>query len=673
MISGFEEWASSAQLVERGSLELLRGSVMGFEADEFIGRILTSIPTREPLLPALGGLPFGLDGHIEERLTALSEFDIKPVFVFNGLNPYGQERKLDAQLRAISSIKTAWDYYSASHPDLAVAEFGNNCSFDTEPIYRYVQRFLLRKQIDFMIAPYSACAQLVAMLGSEVIDSVAASDETLMLEIEQTPKIQAVADLMKQTNQNGNGICLQHQDDPGMVNYLDQYQKAFMSIRHHIVMYVDGTVAPLNKENKPNDEHDFMGQRLADELYFYLSCGVVGSRVLTWRAAGEAVEGPSLDGGYAPSYQELINDKLVPLRSSALALLSQSMHNYYQHRNVSLRCWFNTPEIKSLNILGTDDLKRSIAGWNVSSDAIKSRASALKLDDSSLTFALQSLKDNEFAQGTVTPSDKPKGHLQAEEEIRSNAIWRYLQLRGYVQPNHELGPIGDCLLAAYTKVNELNWEAGPEFEQPVMLALEMIRLGLLNADNMFPSYSGAPLKGSDIDKRNCLLVSRVACLGRLEHKSIGYTGPLSRNLLAFQCMASAVRRSLRDLVEMSLCTMLLNGQVSRTLPKADLSEIGLSLPFLKDNDCALGVAVKSYLEEIASHADPTSQNAHNVVLNKGQSEWFPHSINFPANLNRAFQLWDAVYAAVTVAPTSLVATKDKKLWEEVDRWLVDRR
>lgn len=491
------------------------------------------------------------------------------------------------------------------------------------------------------------------MLGSEVIDSVAASDETLMLEIEQVitqidwdqkefcwvkrrecmeklgvtssnmfvdacllsgssflptlpflnrgadtparpPKIQAVADLMKQTNQNGNGICLQHQDDPGMVNYLDQYQKAFMSIRHHIVMYVDGTVAPLNKENKPNDEHDFMGQRLADELYFYLSCGVVGSRVLTWRAAGEAVEGPSLDGGYAPSYQELINDKLVPLRSSALALLSQSMHNYYQHRNVSLRCWFNTPEIKSLNILGTDDLKRSIAGWNVSSDAIKSRASALKvscmstytfehtcidllvqLDDSSLTFALQSLKDNEFAQGTVTPSDKPKGHLQAEEEIRSNAIWRYLQLRGYVQPNHELGPIGDCLLAAYTKVNELNWEAGPEFEQPVMLALEMIRLGLLNADNMFPSYSGAPLKGSDIDKRNCLLVSRVACLGRLEHKSIGYTGPLSRNLLAFQCMASAVRRSLRDLVEMSLCTMLLNGQVSRTLPKADLSEIGL--------------------------------------------------------------------------------------------------
>lgn len=108
---------------------------MGFEADEFIGRILTSIPTREPLLPALGGLPFGLDGHIEERLTALSEFDIKPVFVFNGLNPYGQERKLDAQLRAISSIKTAWDYYSASHPDLAVAEFGNNCTFGSFVLY----------------------------------------------------------------------------------------------------------------------------------------------------------------------------------------------------------------------------------------------------------------------------------------------------------------------------------------------------------------------------------------------------------------------------------------------------------------------------------------------------------------------------------------------------------
>lgn len=106
-----------------------------------------------------------------------------------------------------------------------------------------------------------------------------------------------------------------------------------------------------------------------------------------------------------------------------------------------------------------------------------------------------------------------------------------------------------------------------------MLAIEMLRLSLLNSQIMFHSYGGAPMRGSDIDKRNTLLVSRVACLLRLRHKDIGYTGPLSRHLLGYQSMVSAVRGSLRDLLEMSLCTMLINGHVARDLPPQELADV----------------------------------------------------------------------------------------------------
>ncbi len=100
-----------------------------------------------------------------------------------------------------------------------------------------------------------------------------------------------------------------------------------------------------------------------------------------------------------------------------------------------------------------------------------------------------------------------------------------------------------------------------------------MRLDLLNSDNMFPTYTGSPMRGSETDKRNCLLLSRIACLGKLRHNAIGFTGPLSKHLLGYNSMIAAVRRNLRDVLEMSLVTLLLNGDADRE--KVDLTAIGL--------------------------------------------------------------------------------------------------
>lgn len=67
----------------------------------------------------------------------------------------------------------------------------------------------------------------------------------------------------------------------------------------------------------------------------------------------------------------------------------------------------------------------------------------------------------------------------------------------------------------------------------------------------------------DIDKRSCLLVSRVASLGKLRHQPKGYSGPLSRHLLGYHSVISALRASLRDLVDISLATMFLDGNADR--------------------------------------------------------------------------------------------------------------
>ena len=109
-----------------------------------------------------------------------------------------------------------------------------------------------------------------------------------------------------------------------------------------------------------------------------------------------------------------------------------------------------------------------------------------------------------------------------------------------------------------------------DLEEAAVTAVELLRFGLFHSDrNMFPSYNGAPMRGSskfttldsrdnilanaylDTDKNINLLVSRVAGLGTLHHRPIGFTGPLSQHLLGYNSIINAIRSALRDLVEVS--------------------------------------------------------------------------------------------------------------------------
>jgi hypothetical protein len=169
------------------------------------------------------------------------------------------------------------------------------------------------------------------------------------------------------------------------------------------------------------------------------------------------------------------------------------------------------------------------------------------------------------------------------------------------------------------------------------MAFEMLRLRVLNTQHMFPTpqFSGQPLRGSDTDKQNTLLISRVACFGLLRHRQIGYTGPLSRHLLAYHQMASTVRASLRDLLEMHACGMLMSGVVARKLEPSNATQfkdLGSNLPFIREPDLGLALVVKSYLDE-QSNEESKRQDI---------SKWFSHVQDMEGDLDKAWKLWDCV-------------------------------
>ncbi|KAL2838726.1 hypothetical protein BJY01DRAFT_33284 [Aspergillus pseudoustus] len=149
------------------------------------------------------------------------------------------------------------------------------------------------------------------------------------------------------------------------------------------------------------------------------------------------------------------------------------------------------------------------------------------------------------------------------------------------------------------------------------------------------------MRGLDEDKSFNMLVSRVACV--------------------------EVRSTLRNLIEIVLVGLLLSGDANRE--RNDWTELGVSLPFIDDNDCGLGIAVRTYLDDLPLQEDATSPDARQEVKAKGK-EWFQHSDSFTGNLDRAFKLWDAVYKGSQNAGKEF---KDGKTWADANKWLFERR
>lgn len=112
------------------------------------------------------------------------------------------------------------------------------------------------------------------------------------------------------------------------------------------------------------------------------------------------------------------------------------------------------------------------------------------------------------------------------------------------------------------------------------------------------------------------------------------------------------------------------------------------LPFINDNDCGLGIAVRTYLDDLPLQSDPTSSEARAEVKAKGK-DWFQHSDSFSGNLDMAFKLFDAVSphfyrnfsdACIEFGNQVHKATqsaskevKEVKTWENAHSWLAERR
>ena len=124
MIHDFDVWSSGR--LETNSLSDLSGAVLAIEASFYLDRLLNQPPSKEPLLPALGGLPFSLKAHIQNELGILAEHGVRPVFIFNGMEAGKKHRPFKDMDDAARLNGSAWELYNRHEAEQAVESFGKS-------------------------------------------------------------------------------------------------------------------------------------------------------------------------------------------------------------------------------------------------------------------------------------------------------------------------------------------------------------------------------------------------------------------------------------------------------------------------------------------------------------------------------------------------------------------
>lgn len=113
MISDFDPVRSPR--AEINTLAELDGATVAIEAKFFLRKYFDREgESYEPLLPALGGLPFGLEAFLDKELAALRECGIHPIFIFDGLDSGKKHGPFEMTRKSSERNKAAWDLYAQS-------------------------------------------------------------------------------------------------------------------------------------------------------------------------------------------------------------------------------------------------------------------------------------------------------------------------------------------------------------------------------------------------------------------------------------------------------------------------------------------------------------------------------------------------------------------------------
>jgi len=189
-INSTAEFFKSHNLVRRNDLAELKGTRLAIDGHNWAKGLLFN----EPYHMAMGGIPLSLHVVVDEALEKLAKYDIKPLFVFNGIklppappmNSDGKSVNTGVQTMGQDQYRRreeAWrlyqkNDYAASKREFKEAGSGTSGIDFLDAIVKYLRQ----RNVEYFRAPYLAWAQCAWFCGQKdrVASAVWGSEEILL-------------------------------------------------------------------------------------------------------------------------------------------------------------------------------------------------------------------------------------------------------------------------------------------------------------------------------------------------------------------------------------------------------------------------------------------------------------------------------------------------------------
>lgn len=548
-------------------IEILRNSTIGIELSHYISRLLTF--KRESFVELINSFPNTLFSHIENDLKTLSDLNIKPIFIFEGLSTQlNFDIKIQDSLTSAEIVKiNKWDQFNKNMKVDTFRDYQTPLSVNTSDVLQFFESH----DVEYLVAPYHAIHQLYYMLQQNVIDVMYGSTDLLLFPLPLEKFIFCIefqnqefkfmdksyilnkfqltdksflemamccGNICQPYNlsifQNGLEINFQQLLDfinngGSVFNTIlsspnqEFFFKGLSMMKFQPVLNLKGHLQILKSadDKLPNDLHDFIGQRLANEYYYYQSLGLTNLKTIEAVLYGTYMERLSLDTNPHRFYVDLVTD--TDFMNKILNLSTNFMHRYFQFKKYNLKV-----------ILPNDVRVLELSPRFPRPLYLTTRKFVYKsIEDFTLPEFFSkfetSLKVSQAANAV-----KPENSA----ELISTSITRTLFLLDLIDEDGKLTKYGKLLPTLKSK-------------ESLLLLLFFARFNL-------------KLSIRDIGLGKFDVLSKVLAIYHTSDiKPINYTNKISQSLLQFNSVFSKLQMQVNELICANLLSILFNNEFSK--------------------------------------------------------------------------------------------------------------
>lgn len=701
-------------LVYNTKIENLRGMRIALDATCWLRSIQM---LKDPYADALGGCSPGLFGIISKELESFSKLNITPIFVFDGIVPPLQHQMFQ-QSPGQLHLENAWTQLANNKDADAQKSFAVATSRINSDICHFVFHFLRSKGHECIRAPYVAGPQLAHLASSNMVQAVLGQPGLLLYGIKKVllgldfskglVEWIELDSILHQWGVNkaqfaeicllaGTEYCLTYPYlnldyfQPGtssfsfqsavdfirqmpLANWMNTFPTEEMKNDHvngycvsktllshcPIVNLSDLKVEPFTStSNAPSDLSALIGERLPQSVYALLVQGHLSYRLPSVLATGEwnDRQPPLID---TLEYRALVVE-LEEYRSKTLGLLVGPLPQHFKIKEIECKSYFD-PVVRKTNPLSKSWLK-----WRFTREELNQELKRQNVKAVDLRFCLR-WHANEFEKdgplirnlATATPIDK----CPDSECFTASTLFMVLETLDYISEEGGMTVLGDVMK-----------DAPSGFEESVLLALEMMKFGVLTGEPL-EAPEGKPFPQAvkyPAASRPALLLSRVLSLVPMNLRNDLWSAKVDFDLAAFHCLVRSLNRSLRLVLEGCVANQVLrDASKAKLIPAqtfntnvvaSNCRETSSSLPAMMLPRACLGIVTKFMLDYTGGASS----------FEADVKKKFPCAADPVGDLKSGFAFWAELLRIVTAIADPLGTTEMLEEMKTAGKLLEEKR